>query len=249
MFTTQNLIYSVRIGAACAAVILFIAATGISENFYILRFAAFGIFGALSILFLQLGNKRIALASALTAVLFNPFAYLSLPREIWVILDILAIGGVIYATYWATDSYKKGTRFEDYIVTLFPESDFTIQDRTRDTGKHIKRRVESDGHPDFVFRSIQSGKVFAIECKWRGRWAWQPNGGQGIWWNMGQQMRYEAYQKETGIPVYVAFGVGGSPEKPAEVYFLELDRLRYPFLYRSLIKSGKVAESLISELK
>ncbi len=238
MLSTQTLIFGVRIGAGLATTILIIAATGISENFYVLRFAIMTVFGALALLFFQLGNKRIATAAALTAVLFNPFEYPSLAREIWVILDILAAAGIAYAAYWATDSYKKGTRFEDYVASLFPEPEFVIEDRTRDTGKHLKRRVESDGHPDYKIRSVQSGKVFAVECKWRSKWGWQPNGGEGIWWNMGQQIRYEEYQKQTGIPVYVAFGIGGTPDKPREVYFLEVERLRYPFLYRSLIKSG-----------
>ena len=53
-----------------------------------------------------------------------------------------------------------------------------------------------------------------------------------------------AYEKESGIPVFVAFGIGGSPEKPKEVYFLKLDSLRYGFLKQSLVRSGKTAAQL-----
>ena len=45
-------------------------------------------------------------------------------------------------------------------------------------------------------------------------------------------------------PVFVAFGIGGAPEKPREVYFLEAGRLHYKFLKQSLVKSGKTASQI-----
>ncbi|HUO50068.1 MAG TPA: hypothetical protein VMU25_00635 [Candidatus Paceibacterota bacterium] len=245
MVSTQTLIYATRIGAALLAVILFIAALGFSDNFFAEDYAAMVLFFALAILLFMLNLRALAVMLAIAAFIFDPYLHFHLLRQIWVILDILAIFGVAYAVYWATDPYKKGTRFENYVATLFPESGFVIQDRTRDTSKRTKRTVESDMNPDFVFRSIKSGKVFAVECKWRARWWRNINAGEGIWWSHDQAYRYSEYQQKTGIPVYVAFGIGGTPDKPREVYFLELDRLRFNFLFKSLIRSGKSAAAFV----
>lgn len=249
MFATQTLIRTLWIISGITVITLLGLALGLVHDFEIARFALLALFGAAAILFFQLNNRRLALACAVAALFFSPYNPISLPRHIWVIADLLIGSGLAYATFWATNPYKKGTRFEDHVASLFPEPDFTIKDRTRDTGKHSKRRVESDGHPDFVFRATESGNVFAIECKWRSRWATQPNSGQGIWWNLVQFDRYAAYQRNTGTPVFVAFGIGGSPERPAEVHILELNRLRFPFLFRSLIKSGYTPENARHRLR
>ena len=241
-------IYATWLAAGISAVLLMIAATGISNNFFLLRFGIMVFLCVLAINFFMLNYRQLALASLVAALVFNPYIYPHLPRQIWVILDIAILAGVLYAAYWATNPYKKGTRFEEYVVSLFPESEFALQDRTRDLTKHTGRFVESDTHPDLVFRALQSGRTFAVECKYRSRWGYQVNGGQGTWWNLYQFARYEEYQKRANIPVYVAFGIGGSPKKPNEVYFLELDRLRFPFLFRSLIKSGKTPAVFVQEL-
>src|SRR3989344_3113998 len=81
----------------------------------------------------------------------------------------VALAGMVYFTYWATNPYKKGIRFEDYVAGLFPEPGFVIQNRSRDVSKFMNRMVESDMHPDFVFRNQKTGKSFAVECKWRGK--------------------------------------------------------------------------------
>lgn len=241
---TNVKIYATRIGAGLTAALLLAAAIGVTDNYFILRFGIMCCFFVLALYFLLQNYRQLALAFVVGGIIFNPYLTAHLARQIWVILDMVAIFAVAYAAYWATNPYKKGTRFEDYVATLFPEPEFVVQNRTRDISKHTKRIVESDTHPDFEFRASASGKVFAVECKWRAHWAYQINGGQGIWWNLNQFDRYSAFQQRTGMPVYVAFGIGGTPEKPKEVYFLELDRLRFPFLYRSLIKSGKSARDL-----
>lgn len=201
----------------------------------------FFVLAALSFL---MGYRGLGIAGIVIGLIFNPILSLHLPRHIWVVIDILSLASMVYFTYWATNPYKKGTRFEQYVSTLFPEPDFIIQDRTRDVSKFLNRRVESDMHPDFLFRNQKTGKSFAVECKWRGKWAQNKNGEIGLWWNRTQGERYAAYGKESGIPVFIAIGIGGSPEKPTEVYFLEADRLHYVFLNQSLIKSGKSASQL-----
>ena len=241
MLAPQTRVILVRSTQLITGILIIVAALGISTNFYLLDFGiSIGLFVLAALSFLM-GYRLPGVAWVVLGIIFNPIVSLHLPRHIWVVIDVLSLAGMVYFTYWATNPYKKGTRFEQYVSTLFPEPDFVIQDRTRDVSKFLNRRVESDTHPDFVFRNQKTGKPFAVECKWRGKWAYNKTGELGIWWNLAQGERYVAHGKEANIPVFVALGIGGSPEKPKEVYFLEADRLHYVFLNQSLIKSGKTA--------
>src|SRR3989344_7061357 len=244
MLAPRTRIVLVRAAVGITGLFLLVAATGISTDFWVLKLvitAGFVIIAALSFL---MNYRDLGIAGVLLALLFNPFIPIVLPRHIWVIIDIVVFAGIVYYTYWTTNPYWKGTRFEQYVSTLFPEPNFVVVDRTRDVSKFLDRRVESDMHPDFIFRNQKTGKNFAIECKWRGKWAYNKNGEIGIWWNRSQGERYAAYGKGAGILVFIALGIGGSHEKPKEVYFLEADRLHYAFLNQSLIKSGKTVSQL-----
>src|SRR3990167_4782889 len=248
MLAPQTYIVLVRSIQIFTGVLLIVAALGISTNFDALRLGIMLGFFALAALASLMAYREIGIAGIVICIIFNPLLPPHLPRHIWVVIDIAALAAMVYYTHWATDSYKKGARFEQYISTLFSEPEFAVYDRTRDNSKFLDRHVETDGHPDLVFRNKKTGKLFAVECKWRGKWAYNKNGGLGIWWKPYQAERYAAYGKESGMPVFVAFGVGGSPEKPKEVYFLEADRLHYVFLNQALIQSGKSVSQLRSLL-
>lgn len=239
MLAPRTRIVLVRTAVGVTGLFLLVAATGISTDFWVLKLVITGGFLLIAALSFLMNYRDLGIAGLLLAALFNPFIPVALPRHIWVIIDTVTFAGIVYYTYWTTNPYWKGTRFEQYVSTLFPEPDFVVVDRTRDVSKFLDRRVESDMHPDFMFRNQKTGKNFAVECKWRGRWAYDKNRELGIWWNRWQGDRYAAYEKESGTPVFVAFGIGGSPERPKEVYFLEANRLHYTFLKQSLIKSGK----------
>jgi hypothetical protein len=202
-------------------------------------------FGALAALSFLMGYKIQGVSALVLVFIFSPPFPLHLPRHIWVTIDIISLIGLVYFAWWATDPYQKGARFEKYVSTLFPEPDIIVQDRTRDNSKLLNRLVESDGYPDFVFRNKKTNKIFAVECKWRGQWAQSKNGEIGLWWNGVHSERYSAYEKKTSIPVFIAFGIGGSPEKPKEVYFMELAQLQYAFLKQSFVRSGKSAAQII----
>ena len=244
MLAPRTRIILLRSAQIITGILLIVAALGISTNFDALRFGIMLGFFVLAALSFLMGYQWPGVIGIALAFIFNPFISLHLPRHIWVVIDIISLAGMVYFTYWATNPYKKGTRFEQYVSTLFPEPDFVIQDRTRDVSKFLNRRVESDMHPDFLFRNQKTGKSFAVECKWRGRWAQGNSGELGLWWNRTQGDRYNAYERESGTPVFIAFGIGGSPEKPQEVYFLESGRLGYTFLKQSFVKSGKTASQL-----
>lgn len=230
--------------AVVIGALFFVIASGIFTDFYHLRLGLLFCFFVLAALAFLMGYRRFGVAGIALGLLFNPIVPLHIPRYIWTIIDTVSFAGVVYFAYWATNSYKKGTRFEQYVSNLFPEPDFVVVDRTRDISKFLDRRVESDMHPDFVFRNQKTGETFAVECKWRGRWKRHKNLGFGLWWKTWQGERYRVFGQERGMPVYVAFGVGGSPEKPEEVYFLKIEDLVYPFLKQSLVRNGKMPEQM-----
>lgn len=234
----------VRSVSAITGVLLIIAALGLSTDFNTLKLGIMICLFVLAALSFLLGYQMLGAAGVALGLLFNPVVPIHLPRHIWVIIDIASLVGIVYFAYWTTNSYQKGTRFEQYVSTLFPEPEFVIHDRTRDVSKFLHRQVESDAHPDFVFRNQKTGKSFAVECKWRGRWAQGKSGDLGLWWSLAQGDRYLAYEKESGIPVFVAFGIGGTPKKPYEVHFLEAKQLGYTFLKQSLIRSGRTTLSM-----
>ncbi len=244
MLSPKICVRIVRFVTVITALFLIAAAFGISTNFFLLRLGiTIGLVTRAAFSFI-LGYKRLGIAGVVLGLLFNPFISVHLPRYIWAIIDIVTLGAIVYSSYWETDSYKKGTRFEQCVSMLFPKSEFIIMNRTRDISKFSNRLVVSDMHPDFVFKNKRTARTFAVECKWRGQWAKGSSGELGFWWNKEQGVRYTEYEKSFGIPVYVAFGIGGTPEKPKEVYFLELARLQYTFLKQSLVRAGKPASTI-----
>lgn len=160
-------------------------------------------------------------------------------------MDILlaVVTGLFW--YWTTNSYWKGGLFEQYVSNLLPEPLFTIVDRTRATPVLARRRVESDRHPDFVFRNTRTNELFAVECKWRKRWDRNPQGVEGLSWSVVSANRYRAFGEERHIPVYVAFGIGGIPEQPKEVHFVPIEKLGRSFLFQGVIRGSLSLNELI----
>jgi hypothetical protein len=238
MIPAQVIITAAKIAQALTGLLLIVAALGLAPDIYLLKYAITIGFVVFALYVFYMRYPWIAFGMVACAVVFNPFAPFAFPRHVWAILDVLALGALVYATYWTTNPHQKGTRFEHYVSSLFPEPEFVLETRTRDISKFSKRRVESDMHPDLLFRNQKTGSRFAVECKWRGAWAGGKSGEPGIWWNISQAARYRTYALESQIPVYVAFGVGGIPEKPKEIYVLPLESLRWPFLKQSFIRDG-----------
>lgn len=221
---------------------------GFHTNYQLLNFSIMFCFLVLAFLAFIMGYWRIGIGVLLVASVFSPIAPFHFPRNIWVIIDLISLALLVYFTYWSTNPHQKGIRFEKFILTLFPEQDFIVEDSTCDASKFLGRRVESDTHPDFILRNRKSGKVFAVECKWRGRWAPGNGKGPGLWWNPKQGSRYVTYQETAGVPVYVAFGIGGTPNKPKELYFLPASELKWSFLKQSLVRNGLTSIQLISSI-
>lgn len=222
--------------ALACALILLVAALGIYPHYTTLKTAAFALFVALAFIAFLQHYKQFAIFFVACAVLFNPLLPFSLGRELWIIVDVLLIAGLSFYVFWATDSYQKGSRFEKYVASLFPQDKFVIIDRTRDNGKHLGRYVESDKNPDLLFRDLKSGEKFAVECKWRNTWAKKDGYPEsGFMWKPEWTVRYGEFGKEHGVKVRLALGIGGAPEKPKEVYLISIEKLKWGFIKKSYI--------------
>lgn len=241
-FTSR--IWLTRAVAFITALTLIAAATGLVENFNLLRtiiavgLLAFGILNFLN------GYWRLAIISALLCLLYYPALGIVLPRHLWVIIDIAVGVGMLYVTWQTTDSYQKGAAFEKYVANLFPAQNYNIKTRTHDSSKFLGRYVETDVDPDFVFVDKKTNRQFAVECKWRKGWMKHITLGSVLSWDTWKGARYTSYGAKNKMPVFVAFGIGGTPDKPAETYFLKADQLQYRFLKQDFIKSGKTIYQL-----
>lgn len=195
----------------------------------------------LALVALVQGYRNWAFPFLVASIVFSPFlSILSLERYQWTILDITLSAYIVYFVARTTDPYLKGIAFEQHVATLFPPEKYTIVDRTRDISKFADRTVESDSHPDFVFRNKETGKVFAVECKYASRW-YESKGTLGFMLKKYQLDNYRRYASERGIPVYMALGIGGIPKKPKEAHFVPLEWIKYDFVYQSLVRGGMKA--------
>lgn len=217
------------------ALLLASAAFGFWGDYTSLRLYIFITFLILTVLAVVQHYKEFAVFFIFSAILFNPYNQVRLSQNLWVVVDVLLIAGLLFFVFWTTNPYQKGSRFEKYLANKFPESKYKIVDRTRDNGKYLARHVESDGNPDLRLRNLETRKEFAIECKWRAKWHSDASYGDvGIFWNPKWTERYLAYGKKNEIPVFLAVGIGGVPEKPKEVYIVPMEVLHnFRFLRRS----------------
>lgn len=130
----------------------------------------------------------------------------------------------------SNDSFAVGSRFEDYVENLFSKKYFSIVEKTHSTETNKERYVESSMNPDFVFRYIPTGEMFAVECKYRSGLK------QGMldWTNPGQLDRYRKFSQERKIPVFIVIGLDGSDDEPGEMFNIPLEEAKYPKLYPSV---------------
>jgi len=173
-------------------------------------------------------------------LIFNPFfRFFSLSKLGWQIIDIITCAFLSFFVFDYYRAYAKGIRFEKYISNLFPKNLWVLTDRTKDSSKNFDRTVESDMNPDLTFRNILTGKTIAIECKFRSTFYRGKYQDFGYWWKKEQGERYKKYGKKMNVPVFVALGIGGTPQKPNRLFISPLETLNeapYGFVTEKMLK-------------
>lgn len=141
-----------------------------------------------------------------------------------------------------SESEQKGQQFEDYIISRFSPSDYTLVEKVNDyTSRH--HSTERSKYADLVFRKKDTGEEFAVECKYRSGWI-DSNGKPALLWvNQRKIDDYNRFSDERDIDVIIVFGVGGLPASPDEVFSLPLRVLQKPYPpYKEMVMKFKVAD-------
>ena len=120
------------------------------------------------------------------------------------------------------DSFEKGRLFEEYVIKLFSERYFELKEWRRSEKIIDPFLLSTYSNPDLelVFMGVKKHR-FAIECKWKnkfidGKIAWAPE----------RKIRvYKEFQNKTGMPVFIAIGIGGSPSSPEKLFVTPLDHI------------------------
>ena len=137
-----------------------------------------------------------------------------------------------------TEAEQKGQAFEDYVIGRFGSGKYTLVEKVNDyTTRH--HTTERSRYPDLVLRHNESGREFAVECKYRSSWSVGKQGEQIISWVKQQKIDdYNRFAQERDMDVIVLFGVGGEASRPAEVYALPLRLLQKPMPQRKAFLKG-----------
>lgn len=234
---SNNKLYKIII--VCLVISLILTIAGISDSFKILRWEILAVSLLLAIVSFVSRRYYWGTVFAVFAIFFNPWVRLSLSKTEWVLADILLVGSLIFWSFDYFRNYHKGLLFERFIQNKFPEQKYVLVSATKDLHKKLRRFVESDTNPDFVFREKSTGKTFAVECKYRSAFIIGNLGDEGIWWKKDQGERYLRYAQQQNTPVYVAIGVGGNPNSPKITALLPIEIIQkqyFKFIPKKVIE-------------
>jgi len=139
----------------------------------------------------------------------------------------------IIKPYDHSENEQKGYLFEQWVVSQFPEFKFLLHEWRSD--KRCGDRVpKSSYNPDLVFQMFNSKRklFFAVECKWRAK----SFDGNYPWAVVNKRIVYNKYGVKLQMPIYVAIGIGGFPDKPESSYLIPFEKIRYKdFLNQQLL--------------
>jgi hypothetical protein len=118
----------------------------------------------------------------------------------------------------------KGDLFEEFIVKKFDKFYFSILEWRSD--KYIDGYyAQTNRNPDLELKFQINGftRTFAVECKFRSDF----NGTSIDIAREDQLLNYRQFERERGIKVYIALGLGGTPQNPNELFLIPLSAIRY----------------------
>lgn len=129
--------------------------------------------------------------------------------------------------------------FEKFVLNLLPETKWQIIDWTKDLSHIIKRSVASDSNPDLIVKHIPTGKIIALECKYRSKFR-ELRKGPGITWAEEYKIKkYNEFQEKSNLSIYIIIGVGGKPQNPLQLYRVPLSKLKYQLVFEKYLEKFK----------
>jgi hypothetical protein len=131
---------------------------------------------------------------------------------------------------------EKGDEFEKYVVQKFDKKYFSISEWAGD--KYVKGNyAKTTLQPDLKirFKLKETIKDFSVECKYRSNYY-----KNGIEWCKEYQLKnYKKFATETGIPVFIVIGIGGTSYSPEELFIVPLDKIESNFLTKVYLNRFK----------
>lgn len=132
---------------------------------------------------------------------------------------------------------KNGYEFEQFIVKKFNMNYFKIIRWSSD--KYVDGRYdETNQQPDVQLSITVKGetKELVVECKWRKDFF-----KGGIEFASQEQLaRYKQYEKEKGLPVFLAVGVGGKGMAPDHLFLIPLSEIKSNFIGKGLLEKYRM---------
>ena len=133
------------------------------------------------------------------------------------------------------ESYRKGDEFAAYVrAHLFPKDKYVLVQKTHDYVSKKNDYIESTKEPDFKFRSVESGREFFVEAKYRSNFY---DGGVD-WCKPYQLKRYRGIDRKTRV--YVVIGIGRTPDAPAQVFLIPMQQIKHSMLFPPFLKPYEV---------
>lgn len=130
---------------------------------------------------------------------------------------------------------EKGRIFEEYIVGLIPAGNSVILEEWQSDKMKNGRYPLSNRNPDLLLSIKLKGGIgtarVAIECKWRQSF----NSGSLQWTTQEKIDIYRQYGLQKNAVVFIALGIGGTPDNPQSLYFVPLDKMSEPVVTQSHI--------------
>jgi len=140
----------------------------------------------------------------------------------------------------ASDPKIVGKRFEDHVQSLFSTKYFKLVEKTHSFKTNNERYVESSLNPDLIFEYLPTRERFAVECKYRT----QLNKKNQLEWSYPAQLkRYQEFEFQRKIPVFVVIGLELAFESEDDPDFEDIEKFmfnitlkeaRYPAIYESV---------------
>ena len=107
--------------------------------------------------------------------------------------------------------------------------------------EHVTERSK---YPDMVFRHRSSDTKFAVECKYRSKWEINGNAPQIEWAEEHNIANYLQFSEERKMDVVIIIGIGGTAEKPEEVYAAPLNALKkYTIARKNYLQQFKLTNT------
>ncbi len=132
------------------------------------------------------------------------------------------------------EAHARGDAFEDYVDRMIFGKSFALRYRTKNLAETQGKYDASVKQPDFRYFCHQYRKEFWVEAKFR-----ESTMDRKVeWCRYDQLLRYRRENEK--MIVFIAIGLGGTPEWPKRLFIVPLDALNYTGVYLSILEPYEV---------